>query len=515
MQPFLVLPMIISTTWADTLPLGALVAFAGQNVPAGFELCDGGVSQFPGLAPVFNGVRPNMISRVALGAGSGIGLTPRNTGDTGGVASTGVSVSQLPPHSHSMRMASPIATTLSADPKASFVTQELLTTTGTNVSMDVSMVQVSGLNALEHNNLGPSITTQWIVAVAKVAPPAGAMVYYARDLTVSVPGEIRAIGQNLTSARADLVALGLTVAPDTRDAFLMGNPLTGIDGPNTRLGEEVHFLTPEELPGHTHTFSALTGTRDLTPPTPSSRLGDSDTFDVYAPPSAGQLTVMAVGAIVLNRTAAHENMHPFLVMDVILFTGEVCDATTLPGSVCNCDLLTGACTLGTTGSAPIVISGDATFPGNVTLTPSSTVVVNVAGGASLTVNGTVTVNGALTILASGPGTTTVITAGSIVGHFSSVTVVLANNCSQVTGTGVYTSTTLSVTVSVPPCDGAGNNGLSTGVIVGIVVGIVGAAIVVAIAGMLIHRHRSNAAMYRAKHQIENQQKFSAMKASSL
>jgi microcystin-dependent protein len=516
MQPFLVVPMIISTSWSDTLPPGALVAFAGQNVPAGFELCDGSTTSFAGLAAVFNGLRPDLRSRVALGAGSGAGLTSRVTGSSGGVVTASLSLSHMPPHSHSMRMGTTVQSDLVSDPSGAYASVNLLTTIGSVVGMDSSLVQVTGgASPVVHNNLGLSTTTQWIMAVAKTSPSLGAMVYYACDLTASVPGEMRAIGQSLTAEqRPDLWKLGLTAAPDTRDAFLMGvGPL--VPSANIQVGTAVHVLSEAEVPQHSHVFFALDGpSMELTPPPPSARCGRSAPSQVYGP--SGPLSSgLAVDALVSTLSGPHENMHPFLTMDVILFTSEVCNAS-LAGSVCNCDLLTGVCAAGTTGSAPIVISGNTSYPGDVVLAPSSIVVVNVAGGASLTVNGTVTVNGALTILAPGPGTTTVITAGSIVGQFSSVTVVPQfANCSQVTGTGVYTSTTLTVTVSVPPCDAAGNNGLSTGAIVGIVVGIVGAAIAVAIVGVLIHRHKSNSALHRAKHQIENQQKFSAMKASSL
>jgi microcystin-dependent protein len=514
MQPFLVLPMIVSTTWADALPVGALVAFAGQNVPAGFELCDGSTTSFAGLAAVFNGLRPDLRSRVALGAGSGAGLTSRATGNTGGVVTASLSLSHMPTHSHSMRMGTAVQSDLVSDPSGAYASVNLLTTTGSVVGMDSSLVQSAGsASPVVHNNLGLSTTTQWIVAVAKVSPPLGAMVYYARDLTVSVPGEMRAIGQTLTAEqRPDLWKLGLTAAPDTRDAFLMGvGPL--VPSANIQVGTAVHVLSEAEVPQHSHVFFALDGpAMELTPPPPSARCGRSDPSKVYGP--SGPLpSGLAVDALVSTLSGPHENMHPFLTMDVILFTSEVCTAS-LSGSVCNCDLMTGVCTVGTSGSAPIVISGNTSYPGDVVLAPSSTVVVNVAGGASLTVNGTVTVNGALTILASGPGTTTVITAGSIVGQFSSVTVFAKfANCSQVTATGVYTSTTLSVTVSVPPCDAAGNSGLSTGVIIGIVAGAVGAAVVVAFVGVLAHRQRSKKALLRARHQIDSTQKLFAIRSA--
>ncbi len=145
------------------------------------------------------------------------------------------------------------------------------------------------------------------------------------------------------------------------------------------------------------------------------------------------------------------------------------------------------------------------------LAPSSNLVVNVAASASLTVIGAAVLNGTLTLLAAGPGTTTVLTAGSISGQFAAVAVVPQfANCSAVTGAGTYTATTLTVTVMVPPCDGGGR---SIATIIGICVGIIGGAIVFAIVGVLIHRHRSNTAMFEARSKISSNQNLVAMKTT--
>ncbi len=59
---------------------------------------------------------------------------------------------------------------------------------------------------------------------------------------------------------------------------------------------------------------------------------------------------------------------------------------------------------------------------------------------------------------------TVLTAASISGKFEAVSIIPQFvNCSEVTGTGVYTVTTLTVTVVQTPCSG----GVSTGLIIGL------------------------------------------------
>jgi microcystin-dependent protein len=417
MQPFLVLPMIISTTWTDVLPAGALVAFAGNSVPSGFELCDGLLSVFTGLDPAFANHRPDMRLRVALGSGSGPGLTPRATGDQNGTLTANLTMAELPPHSHSVQMGGQKST---ATPGNNYVSVSVLTDVcGSIVDMDQNSLLPNGVDAsLAHNNLGLSTTTDWLLATADVASPVGSMVHYARDLIASTnPGEMRAVGQSLTSARQDLLSLGLTAAPDTQDAFLMGR--AGVqEALNVRRGSDTVSLLDVEIPSHDHVIVAADCTAVINTLSPASKFGPLN--NAYG--AAFSLTAMAAGSIVSSPSAPHENMHPYVAMDVILFVNDTCNPT-MPGSVCNCDLLTGVCAAGTTGSVPIVISGNTSYAGDVVMVPTSNLVVNIAAGASLTVGGTAKLNGTLTLLAAGAGTTTVLTAGNILGHFGGVTVV--------------------------------------------------------------------------------------------
>jgi microcystin-dependent protein len=470
------------------------VAFLGQPVPAGFEKCEGGVSQLSTLLPVFAGRTPDLRSRVIVGSGSGSGRTPRVAGEVGGAAMVNLTAAQLPSHSHSMQLG--VITAFGATPpQINYVMA--------SDSVDVGTLDIS----TAHSNIGQSLVIRWIMAVTSLPPPVGSAVHYVTALTAADPGEMRVVGQQFGTARQDLKNLGLTQMPDSQDAFLIGfdsaNDLTG------RIGEGTHALTGGEIPSHSHKLlcrdvAAGGNFSEISLPGRSGVLG----VPVYYTGSA-TISLAADALLQSGASDAHENMHPYLVMDVIAYNSETC---ALQGSVCSCDLISGVCAAQTNGSAPIVVSEPTVFPGDVILTPSSNLIVNVSAGAALTVSGNVLLNGTLTLLVSGVGTVTVVSAGSISGQFSAVAIVPQYaNCSEVTGVGSYSSTTLTVTVTSPPCGGAMGDNVPIGLILGIVLGIVVVAIVAAVIGVLLHHRRTQSAMQNARSKISGNSNLIAMK----
>lgn len=96
--------------------LGEIRIFALNFEPRGWATCDGrllpisaNTALFSILGTTFGGDGrttfglPNLQGRIPIGAGSGLGLTPRNLGGTGGTESVTLLTSQLPSHSHSAR----------------------------------------------------------------------------------------------------------------------------------------------------------------------------------------------------------------------------------------------------------------------------------------------------------------------------------------------------------------------------------------------------------------------------
>lgn len=96
-------------------PAGTILAFAGpiSALPPGWLLCDGqSVSRmdhqklFEAIGTTYGGAGsphfqlPDLRGRVVLGAGQGVGLTPRVLGNTFGSESSSLTVEQLPARSH-------------------------------------------------------------------------------------------------------------------------------------------------------------------------------------------------------------------------------------------------------------------------------------------------------------------------------------------------------------------------------------------------------------------------------
>lgn len=102
--------------------IGQIKNFAGNFAPRGWAFCEGqllSVNQnqalFTILGTTYGGdgrtsfALPDLRGRVALHAGSGPGLTPRNLGARGGTQENVLSVAELPSHSHQMQASSAAA----------------------------------------------------------------------------------------------------------------------------------------------------------------------------------------------------------------------------------------------------------------------------------------------------------------------------------------------------------------------------------------------------------------------
>ena len=95
--------------------LGEIMAFGGNFAPTGYALCQGqilGLAQntalFSLLGTFYGGTGtstfalPNLQSRVAVSAGQGSGLSPYVVGETTGVETETLTISNLPSHSHTL-----------------------------------------------------------------------------------------------------------------------------------------------------------------------------------------------------------------------------------------------------------------------------------------------------------------------------------------------------------------------------------------------------------------------------
>jgi microcystin-dependent protein len=171
-----------------TQPILGQIAFVAFNfAPPGWAECNGqliSISQntalFSLLGTQYGGngqttfALPDMRGRVVVHAGQGPGLSPYMQGDTGGLESVTLLVSQMPAHSHGIRA-------VLADGNSSVATGNLPANTKTldpeysssnpsgDTTMSPGMVTASG-GSQPHENRPPFLTLKCIIATAGVFP---------------------------------------------------------------------------------------------------------------------------------------------------------------------------------------------------------------------------------------------------------------------------------------------------------------------------------------------------------
>lgn len=106
--------MDVSGTAVALLPAGVLLDFAGSSAPTGFLMCDGSLVSRTTYARLFESVGttwgagdgsttfklPDFRGRVAVGSGTGSGLTARSLAATGGAETHQLSSAEMPSHTH-------------------------------------------------------------------------------------------------------------------------------------------------------------------------------------------------------------------------------------------------------------------------------------------------------------------------------------------------------------------------------------------------------------------------------
>ena len=126
MQPSLALNYIIALQGIFPARNGVepyiaeIVLFGGNFAPRGWAFCDGSLlsiaqntALFSLLGTTYGGngqttfALPDLRGRVAIHAGQGPGLTPRDLGESFGTEQVTLTVAQLPAHSHSVLFVNP------------------------------------------------------------------------------------------------------------------------------------------------------------------------------------------------------------------------------------------------------------------------------------------------------------------------------------------------------------------------------------------------------------------------
>nr|WP_254912994.1 tail fiber protein [Novosphingobium sp. B 225] len=165
--------------------------WASSRIPEGWALCDGSMRSvqnddvlFTVLGTTYGGdgattfALPNLLGRLSVGAGQGVGLTPRNLGESGGDRQVALTEAELPAHSHvPMASHAPATDTVPGPSK-------LMGSTASNVRPYVDLTQPLGAiaafhpNAIDpgpgqnqpHDNTMPSAALNYIICVSGLFP---------------------------------------------------------------------------------------------------------------------------------------------------------------------------------------------------------------------------------------------------------------------------------------------------------------------------------------------------------
>lgn len=154
----------------DTLPIGSIVAFSGENIPNGWLLCDGSVVSRTTYSELFNAIGLNYVEdgvewldeeRFPLPNAKGRTLVGKDStdtdfntlGKTGGEKTHTLTVDEMPSHKHE----------LIVDKQQGGVSAALQPTWGTAYSStDSGSISNTGGDQ-PHNNLQPYLVTNFII----------------------------------------------------------------------------------------------------------------------------------------------------------------------------------------------------------------------------------------------------------------------------------------------------------------------------------------------------------------
>ena len=246
--------------------LGEVSMFAGNFAPGGYQFCRGQlmpISQYEALYSLIgttyggdgisNFAMPDLRGRVAVGTGTGPGLSPRLLGQTGGAQSVTLTASNLPSHSH--------------------VLPPPGTVTGSTGSGSPS----------PFSNLQPEMDLNYLIALQGVFPSSSGGQNVGADPLIGqllitadnvVPqGWARCNGQLLSIAQntALFSVVGTYFGGNGQTTFglpdLRGRAPIGIgQGPGLTqqswgevMGTETVSLTESQLPSHTHAVAGMSG----------------------------------------------------------------------------------------------------------------------------------------------------------------------------------------------------------------------------------------------------------------
>ncbi|HEX2913784.1 MAG TPA: tail fiber protein [Chloroflexia bacterium] len=167
--------------------IGEIRMFAGNFAPVGWALCNGqllSIAQYDALFSLIGTIYggdgqqtfgvPDLQGRAPVHQGQNLATgTTYPLGQMGGVETVTLLSTQLPQHTHAQAVSSSAGDSTSPQnnvPAASTANDKLYTSSGPNTTLLNTLVSAVGGNQ-PHDNMGPSLTINFIIALEGIYPP--------------------------------------------------------------------------------------------------------------------------------------------------------------------------------------------------------------------------------------------------------------------------------------------------------------------------------------------------------
>jgi microcystin-dependent protein len=172
--------------------IGEVILFAGNFAPKGWSFCNGQLLSISVNTPLFSilgityggdGIStfglPDLRGRTPIHPGTGIGLTKRTLGETGGAETIILKIDQLPAHTHAISVTTDIPIfyeDVTSDRSGVFINQEKVNQISNiqkRQELEKNINQISSElvgQSIPHNNMQPFQCVNYIIALQGVYP---------------------------------------------------------------------------------------------------------------------------------------------------------------------------------------------------------------------------------------------------------------------------------------------------------------------------------------------------------